>query len=138
MFRTRPAAVAAAGLLAFALAACGGGGATNAPSAPAASPPAASPSSAAEICAPTDEGGTVSAGARGFAFNPTTVTVPVGQAVTWSNGDPAPHSVVLDGGECQTEQFGEGESATLVFNVAGSYPFHCGVHATMTGTIEVS
>jgi plastocyanin len=148
MLRTRPAALIAAGLLTLTLAACGGGGtATNAPTAPAASSPAASspaastpasPSAAAEVCGPAEGTGEVAASARGFAFNPATINVAAGQKVTWTNGDAAPHSIVLDGGQCQSDQFAEGTSTTLVFNVAGSYPFHCGVHPNMKGTIEVS
>jgi plastocyanin len=140
MIRTRPAAIFAGSLLTLVLAACGGGSATSAPAAssPAASAPASSPPAAAEVCAPSETTGTVAANARGFAFAPATISVAAGEAVTWSNGDPAPHSVILDGGECETANFGEGESATLVFNVPGTYTFHCGVHPNMTGTIEVS
>ena len=143
MTRSRIAAFAASGALALAFAACGGG--TNPTTAPASSaaasqPAASSPAapSDAAVCAAVDGPGEVSANARQFAFSPATVNVTVGQSVTWANGDSAPHSVVLDGGECQTEQFGEGKSGTLMFNVAGSYPFHCGVHPTMVGTVEVA
>jgi plastocyanin len=154
MLRTRPAALLAAGLLMLTLAACGGSTATNppsaaAPSSPAASAPAspsepaspsgpASPSAAAGVCGEAEGPGQVAASARNFAFNPATITVKAGEKVTWANGDPAPHSIVLDGGECESPSFGEGESTTLVFNVAGSYPFHCGIHPNMTGTITVS
>ena len=145
MIRTRPAAILAGSLLTLVLAACGGGASTSAPAAsspaassPAASAPASSPPAAAEVCATSDTAGTVAANARGSAFAPSTISVAAGEAVTWTNGDPVPHSVVLDGGECETATFGEGESATLVFNVPGTYAFHCGVHPSMTGTVEVS
>ena len=151
----RIAAAGAALVLAVSLAACGGGTASNPPaassaaasapaasspaaSAPAASSPVASSSGTAAVCAEAQGPGDVSANAKGFAFDPATVQVKVGQKVTWTNGDSAPHTVTLDGGQCTTAQFQGGASATLVFNVAGSYPFHCQVHPTMKGTIVVS
>jgi plastocyanin len=150
MIRSRLAATGAASLLALALAACGGSGSTTAPSvAPASSAAApsaaassaAAPSaggSAAAVCAPASGAGQVQANAKGFAFDPATVTVPAGQSVTWTNGDTASHSIVLDGGQCKSEPFAGGATTTLQFNVAGSYPFHCGIHPTMKGTIEVT
>ena len=158
--RSRFAAIGAASLLTLALAACGGSsGTTAAPaSAPAssaaasggasasasavASPSAggASPSAggAGAVCAPGTGAGQVQANAKDFAFTPATVSVPAGQSVTWTNGDSASHSIVLDGGQCQSEPFAGGATTTLQFNVAGSYPFHCGIHPNMKGTIEVT
>lgn len=150
--RSRFAAIGAASLLTLALAACGGSsGGTAAPaSAPAssaaasggASPSAggASPSAggAGAVCAPGTGAGQVQADAKDFAFTPATVSVPAGQSVTWTNGDSASHSIVLDGGQCQSEPFAGGATTTLQFNVAGSYPFHCGIHPNMKGTIEVT
>jgi plastocyanin len=152
MMRSRFAAIGAASLLTLALAACGGSsGGTAAPasaSAPASAPASsaaasggASPSaggSSAAVCAPGSGTGQVQANAKGFAFDPATVTVPAGQSVTWTNGDSASHSIVLDGGQCKSEPFAGGATTTLQFNVAGSYPFHCGIHPTMKGTIEVT
>lgn len=159
MMRSRLAATGAASLLALALAACGGSGSTTGPSAAPASSAAApassaaapassaaasggaSPSaggSAAAVCAPASGTGQVQANAKGFAFDPATITVPAGQSVTWTNGDTASHSIVLDGGQCKSEPFAGGATTTLKFDVAGSYPFHCGIHPTMKGTIDVT
>lgn len=147
MTRSRLAASGAAALLSLALAACGGSGSgtaapTTAPASSAAAPAssAAAPASSAAtgaVCEAAGGPGEVAANAKGFAFDPATVSVNVGQSVTWTNGDSAPHSIVLDDGGCQSENFAGGATTTLKFNVAGSYPFHCGIHATMTGTIEV-
>jgi len=142
--RSRLAAIGAASLLTLALAACGGStGGTAAPaSAPASSAAAsggASPSAGgAAVCAPGTGAGQVQANAKDFAFTPATVTVPAGQSVTWTNGDSASHSIVLDGGQCKSDPFASGATTTLQFNVAGSYPFHCGIHPSMKGTIEVT
>jgi plastocyanin len=146
MMRSRLAAIGAASLLSLALAACGGSGSgtaapTSAPASSAAASGGASPSAAgggAAVCAPASGTGQVQANAKDFAFTPATVTVPAGQSITWTNGDSAAHSIVLDGGQCKSEPFAGGATTTLQFDTAGSYPFHCGIHPTMKGTIEVT
>jgi len=154
-------------LLILALAACGGSGGPAgeaspsggeaspaapepSPTAPEPSPAAPEPSPAAPEPSPTageattaacevvDEAGTVQAQASDFTFSPDPVAVTVGTAVTWTNGDPAPHTVTLDDGSCDTGRFGQGESATIRFNAPGTYTYFCAVHPSMRGTVEVS
>lgn len=67
------------------------------------------------------------------------VDAKVGDVITWSNGDGVPHRVVLDDASCSmSENIPGGGSKSLVFSVAGTFPFHCGVHQTMKGTITIS
>ncbi|HEY7737185.1 MAG TPA: cupredoxin domain-containing protein [Candidatus Limnocylindrales bacterium] len=136
---------------ALALAACGGGSSAAPSSQAASSPPAASepassgpaasePASSAPAaagCAESADTATVETTIKGFAFAQP-LTAKVGDVVSWSNEDSAPHSVVLDDGQCQTQQIAAGSSSALVFNEAGSFAFHCGVHPNMTATIEVT
>lgn len=75
---------------------------------------------------------------EGFAFSPANITAKVGQTVTFTNGDSAPHTATLDDGSCTTPNLGKGESGGLTFNAAGTYPFHCNIHPDMKGTITVS
>ena len=129
-------------LLTLALAACGGGSGSAAPSA-SASAPAASDSaepapSTAGGCTEAEGPGEVEAAMSEFTFTPDTVTVSVGQTVTWTNGDSAPHTATLDDGSCGTEQLSQGQSGSLTFGTAGTYPFHCAVHPDMKGTVEVT
>jgi plastocyanin len=56
--------------------------------------------------------------------------------VTWTNEDSAPHSAVFEG--CETAQLSQGDSGSLVFNEPGTYDYVCGVHPTMTATLEVT
>jgi plastocyanin len=67
-----------------------------------------------------------------------TVDVAQGQYVIFANGDAyQSHSVVLDTEPIGTDLF-TGDSAPLQAALApGSYPFHCGVHLTMHGTLVV-
>jgi plastocyanin len=89
------------------------------------------------MCAESTETAVVETTIKGFAFAQP-LTVKVGDVVSWSNEDSTPHSVVLDDGQCRTQQIAAGSSRALVFTEAGSYAFHCGVHPTMTATIEVT
>lgn len=125
-----------------AVAACGGGAATIAPSAgaPSTAPAAASseaPSAAGDACAPSTADPTVPVTIAGFAF-PATITAKVGDVVGFTNDDGAPHTATLDDGSCTTENIAQGATGSLAFSAAGSYPFHCRIHPNMTGTIEVS
>lgn len=135
--------LALAVVLTIAAAACGGGAATSAPgtdAAPseAASSEAAPSDGAATACEVVEEAGTVQAEAADFAFSPDPITASVGATVTWTNADSAPHTVTLDDGSCDSGQFGQGASATLRFNAAGTYAYHCALHPNMKGTVEVS
>jgi plastocyanin len=84
-------------------------------------------------------GGTVAGGTtiteENFAFNPSTATVKVGDTVTFTNNDSAPHNVKIDGQELGTQN--QGESKTWTASKAGTFPFSCVVHPAMTGQITV-
>jgi plastocyanin len=74
---------------------------------------------------------------KGFAFNPAEVTVKVGDTVTWTNNDSANHTVVADNGEFKSGDLGQGATFSFTFAKAGTYPYKCGVHPNMTGTVTV-
>ena len=63
----------------------------------------------------------------------------VGDVITWTNGDIIPHRFQLDDNSCgMSANIPGGGSKSLVFTIAGTYPFHCTVHPTMKGTITIS
>ena len=72
-----------------------------------------------------------------FAFSPASVTLKVGTTVTWTNQDSAPHTIVSDTGEWRSPRLGQGDTFSFTFDKAGTFPYHCGVHSSMTGTITV-
>jgi plastocyanin len=120
---------------ALVLAACSGG--TTPTSAPTAGGPAAT--TAAAPCTDSTGPTTVSASAVDNTWAPADVTAKVGDVITWSNGDGVPHKVALDDGSCQmSANISAGSSASLVFSVAGTFPFHCSIHPSMKGTITIS
>jgi plastocyanin len=75
---------------------------------------------------------------QNMAFNPSTLNVKVGTTVTWINKDSTAHDVVSDTGLFNSGNLNNGQSYTYTFNQAGSFPYHCGIHPSMTGTIVVS
>ncbi len=74
---------------------------------------------------------------KGFAFDPVTVTIKVGESVTWTNQDSADHTVTADNGEFKSSSLGNGATFSFTFTKAGSYPYHCSIHSSMTGTVVV-
>jgi plastocyanin len=132
-------------LAAFAVAACSGGaspspsGAASEPPPSAAPPSEPAPSVAGDPCAPSTASGTVTAAIRDFSFNPATVTAKVGDVVVWTNEGEAPHTATLDDfAACDTGNLSGGDSGGIVFEAAGTYAFHCTIHAQMKGTVEVT
>jgi len=131
------------------LAACGGSTATGtagvsspvpAVSAPAASAPAASSDGgSAAACAPSTDPGTVQAAMAGTAFTPSTIQAKVGDVIAWTNNDSVGHTATVDDDPaCTTETLAAGASGALTFSKAGTYAFHCKIHSSMTGTIEIT
>jgi plastocyanin len=74
---------------------------------------------------------------EGFAFSPATVTVQVGDSVTWTNADATAHTATAGDGSFDTESIGPGESSTIAFDTAGTYAYVCSIHPTMSGTVVV-
>lgn len=71
-------------------------------------------------------------------FVPQVLAVKTGDVVMWYNDDAANHTSIADMGPVwdsgNIPQYG---SYKRVFAAPGSYPYHCGVHGFMTGTIVV-
>ena len=72
-----------------------------------------------------------------FAFAPRTITVDVGDTVTWTNRDGVEHTATADDGAFDTGLLGRGQSGSHTFDQAGSFPYHCTPHPNMTGTVVV-
>jgi plastocyanin len=74
---------------------------------------------------------------RDFAFAPKTVTIRVGDRVTWTNRDTVEHTATARNGSFDTGLLGQGESRSIRFNVAGTYRYICTPHPSMTATVVV-
>jgi len=73
-----------------------------------------------------------------FAFAPSSITVKTGTAVTWKNADNVAHAISDDGGGFNGSAIAAGASFTHTYTGAGTFPFHCSIHPSMTGTVTVS
>ena len=73
-----------------------------------------------------------------IAFHPSTLNVKVGDTVTWHfNDNGVLHTVTADDGSFDSGQHGSG-TFTHTFGQAGTFKYHCSIHATMTASIVVS
>lgn len=72
-----------------------------------------------------------------FAFSPRTITINVGDRITWTNSDQVAHTATANNGAFDTGLIDQGESATVRFTQPGTYRYACTPHPTMTGTIRV-
>jgi plastocyanin len=74
---------------------------------------------------------------QGFAFSPGSITVKVGDSVTWTNSDSASHTATADDASFDTGTIGNGSSKSVTFSTAGTFAYHCSIHAQMHGTVVV-
>lgn len=76
-----------------------------------------------------------------FAFEPHELNVTVNSPVIWTNEDAAPHTIVTDReavAEIISPNLNKGETFEFNFTSIGTYPYHCSVHPSMTGIIQVN
>jgi amicyanin len=105
------------------------------PAAPAPPPPApaaAAPTPAArvQIVQPGPE-------ALSWGFDPGSITVHVGDTVTWTNTGGLPHTVTADDGSFDSELLNSSQTWTHTFDTAGTFAYHCTPHPWMKATIVV-
>jgi LPXTG-motif cell wall-anchored protein len=85
---------------------------------------------------------TVTVSMKDFKFEPKTITVRVGDTVTWKNDDQAPHTAQADDGSFDSDDMGAGQSFSFTATKAGTFPYYCEYHggpngAGMAGTLVV-
>jgi len=73
-----------------------------------------------------------------MAFNPSTITVAAGTTIKWTNKDLVAHTVTSDTGAFGSGTLATGDTFTFTFTTAGSFPYHCTPHPTMTATVVVN
>ena len=72
-----------------------------------------------------------------FAFDPTTITVKVGDTVTWTNNDSTSHTVTSDDGQFDSGTILKGATYKHAFSKAGEYGYHCTLHPDMKAKVIV-
>ena len=99
---------------------------------PSAEGDAAPPAAPTPAAAPK---GSASVSMIDFAFSPATVTINVGDSVTWTNNGQEDHTATGNSFDTGTVQ--PGGSRTIAFQNAGTFPYVCVFHAGQRGTVLV-
>lgn len=74
---------------------------------------------------------------KNFAFDPGTITVSVGSAVTWEFDDSISHNVTGDNNAFSSNDLNNGQKFTFTFSKAGTYNYICSIHPRMKATVVV-
>lgn len=82
-------------------------------------------------------GSSASITAQGFAFSPDQVNVSAGTVtLTVTNEDSVEHTFTLDDGSSNTD-LPPGTTMTIRLDLTRTVGFHCSIHPSMTGTLNV-
>ncbi len=75
-----------------------------------------------------------------FLFEPAEVQVAPGTKVTWTNEDDAAHNIqdLSDLNTPISSELQKSESFSITYEKPGTYPYVCGLHTYMTGTVKVA
>jgi plastocyanin len=144
----KPLLAAAMVALSLGLVACGGSGSDSPSSEAETTAPAGEPEtdenrsqgeeSAASEPAPSGEAAkSEKVQIAEFTYEPDPVVVQAGGKVIWQNQDSAPHTATADDGSFDTGTIAEGKLGSASFKHPGTFTYHCEIHPTMHGTVEV-
>ena len=89
--------------------------------------------------APPSTSGPAAVAIANFAFLPDPVVVRPGGTVTWTNQDEAPHSIrdTSSAATPESKPLNKEENFSITYAKAGTYPYICGIHNYMQGSVEV-
>ena len=73
-----------------------------------------------------------------FTFDPPTLTIKAGTAVTWANADDIPHVVSEKDGKFRSPALDTDDKFSQTFSIAGTVEYFCAIHPHMTGKIVVT
>jgi plastocyanin len=74
-----------------------------------------------------------------FTFKPAQITVAPGTKVTWVNNDDIPHLIVdaANPPAMKSPPLDTDDRFSFTYAKAGTYPYFCGMHPQMRGTVIV-
>lgn len=74
-----------------------------------------------------------------YAYSPSSITVNVGDTITWTNDDTAPHTVTTSSGpqSLSSPYLSKGQSWSFTFTEPGTYSYYCAVHPYMRAQVIV-
>jgi plastocyanin len=71
------------------------------------------------------------------AYGPSQLDVLPGSTVVWSNVSERTHTVTSDTGLFDSGHFGPGARFQFTFNTPGAYRYHCTIHTSIRGEVDV-
>jgi plastocyanin len=75
---------------------------------------------------------------RDFSFRPDQIVIKTGDMITWVNVGAEIHTATSDNGtEIGSLEISPGTTFSHVFDMPGTYTYHCSTHQFMKGTIIV-
>jgi plastocyanin len=94
---------------------------------------------AAALLVPTGpaEARAASVTVAGMAFGPASVTVGIGESVTWTFQDAVAHTSTSDQGFWNSGTRSGGATYSRAFTSAGTFAYHCTIHPMMRGKVAV-
>lgn len=72
----------------------------------------------------------------GFKFAPASISVAVGDTITFTNEDGAPHTATASNGSFDSGRLGKGASKQITISSAGEISYKCAFHPSMKGTVS--
>ncbi len=98
----------------------------------------ASPTPAAQTPVPQTGANVKEVKISNFAFDPASLTVPVGTTVKWTNQDSADHTVTADDKSFDSGKLGQGKDFSFTFSKEGTFSYKCTIHPNMVAKIIVT
>lgn len=75
---------------------------------------------------------------KNYVFSPSSLTIKIGDTITWTNNDGVSHTITSDSGsELDSQTISDGQTYSHTFNSAGTFNYHCSIHTGMKGRIIV-
>jgi plastocyanin len=75
---------------------------------------------------------------KNFKFAPASISVHVGDSVSWTNQDSTAHTATASDGSFDTGALNKGKSGSHTFTKAGTVAYICSIHPFMKGTVVVT
>jgi len=82
-------------------------------------------------------GETVEVVIQKYSFQPQELRIKAGDSIRWVNREKRQFHSVLFSGQAESDYLFPGDAFVKDFPAPGVYPYHCGPHPEMTGTVHV-
>lgn len=73
---------------------------------------------------------------KDFKFQPDQITIQKGDTITWTHPGPASHTVKF--ADTESPILKNGSTYSKTFDQTGTFPYSCGIHPYMQGTVIVT